>query len=540
MTFRSLARSSLFALMCGVLSVEAADTVTDNCLGAYNKQEYVAAVTVCRTEAEQGSAESAFTLAVLYAKGLGVEMDHSQATAWLKAAAEAGHDDAAYNLGIAYTRGDGVNADIPQAIHWFKQAAAAGNPKAQRDLATLYASGYGVEKDPTQAFLLYKASAEQGITVSQLKTGLMLLRGEGVARNPEEAKMWLSKAAKSNDPTAQYTMGLLLSDANPQVSANWYRKASEQGNGYAMHNLALFYLYGRGVKQDYTKALNWAEKSIAAGVSESKGLHQQVLQLMGNNRPEPHQYAVVRDAQWLEAKPGEDYLIQIAREESEKAAYAYLKKHKVTGPIGIYREALADKTTYIVTYGDYRDLKSAKDAITTLPEGVLKYKPWVRSYKSLKQALADSPPAKKVKPVVVTETAAKPAAKKPTAAKLAAPAAGTVKNTEPSGRQPARWLLDKPKKAIAVQLMALPSNREGEIKSYLKRHGLIDAAVYYETQRDAGPYMVVVLNQTFISLTQARKVVSQLPAPVQRSKPWVRTFGSLQSKYRPLGQPAAQ
>ena len=413
MTFRALARSSLFALMCGVVSVKAADTVTDNCLGAYNKQEYATAATVCRNEAEQGSAESAFTLAVLYAKGLGVEMDHAQAIVWLKAAAQAGHDEAAYNLGMAYTRGDGVKADIPQAVTWFKQSAEAGNPKAQRDLATLYANGYGIEKDPTQAFLLYRASAEQGITVSQLKTGLMLLRGEGVARNPEEAKMWLSKAAQSNDPTAQYTMGLLLSDSDPQASSDWYRKASAQGNGYAMHNLALFYLYGRGVKQDYAKALNWAEKSIAAGVSESKGLQQQILQLMGENRPEPHQYVVVRDAQWLESKPDEDYLIQISRQESEKAAYAYLKNNKVSGPIGIYREALADKTTYIVTYGDYRDLTSAKDAIKSLPEAVQKYKPWVRSYKSLKQVLADSPPAKDVKPVVVAETAAKPVAKQP-------------------------------------------------------------------------------------------------------------------------------
>ena len=109
-----------------------------------------------------------------------------------------------------------------------------------------------------------------------------------------------------------------------------------------------------------------------------------------------------------------------------------------------------------------------------------------------------------------------------------------------SGRQPAHWLLDKPKKAIAVQLMALPSKREGQIKSYLKRHGLTDSAVYYETQRDAGPYMVVVLNQVFGSPAQARKFVAQLPVAVQRSKPWVRTFGSLQSKYRPLGQSSVQ
>ena len=533
MMFRSLARSSLFILICGVVSVDAADAVTDNCLEAYKKQEYSVAARMCREEAERGSAESAFTLAVLYAKGWGIEMDYAQAIVWLKSAASTGHSGAAYNLGVAYTRGDGVEASVPQAVHWFKQAVAAGNPYAQRDLASLYAEGLGIDKDPARAFSLYKASAAQGVTVSQLKTGLMLLRGEGVERNPKEAKVWLSKAANSNDPTAQYTMGLLLADSNPEASSAWYRKASAQGNGYAMHNLALFYLYGRGVKQDYAQALNWAEKSIAAGVSESKGLQQQILQLMGENRPEPHQYKVVRDAQWLEAKPDEDYLIQISRQDSKKAAYAYLKKHKVTGPIGIYREVRAGKTTYIVTYGDYRDLTSAKEAIKTLPKAVQKYKPWVRSYESLKQVLEDTPDVENAQVVEVAPRV------KPSAESVVVKAS-VAGGEGPSGRQASSWLLNKPQKAIAIQLMALPSKREPQIKSFLKRHGLTDSVVYYETQRDAGPYLVVLLNQTFSSTANARQVVSQLPAAVKRSKPWVRTFGSLQSKYRPLGQSAAQ
>lgn len=538
MTFISLARSSLFVMMCGVVSVNAADTVKNNCLGAYSKQAYSNAASVCREEAEQGSAESAFTLAVLYAKGLGQPQDLSKAIQWLRVAANAGHSEAAYNLGMAYTRGDSVAIDIAEAVRWFKQASEAGNAKAKRDLATLYVNGYGVEKDTTQGFLLYKESAEQGLVLSQLQTGLMLLRGEGVARNPEEAKIWLTWAAKAGDPTAQYTMGLLLSDSNPEASSAWYRKASAQGNGYAMHNLALFYLYGRGgVQQDYTKALNWAEKSIAAGVFESKGLKQQILQLMGENRPDPHQYVVVRDAQWLAAKPNEDFLIQISRQNSEKAAYAYLKKHKVTGPIGIYRESLAAKTTYIVTYGDYRDLKSAKEAIKTLPAGVQKYKPWVRSYKSLKQVLVDAPSAERAESAVVAESKPETQAATSETRVLSTVAADAA---APGPLQPASWLLSKPKTAIAVQLMAVPSEREREIKAYLKRHGLQDVAVYYETQRDAGPYMVVVLKRVFNTTAAARKAVAKLPAAVKRAKPWVRTFGSLQSKYRPLGQPSTR
>lgn len=536
MMFRSLAQSSLFTLVCGVFSVQAAETVTANCLSAYAKQSYGVAAEVCRIEAESGSAESAFTLAVLYAKGLSVPMDHTESVRWLRLAAESGHDEAAYNLAMAYTRGDGVDADMAQAVVWFKRSSDAGNAKAQRDLATLYASGFGVEKDQMQAFLLYKASAEQGVVVSQLKTGLMLLRGEGVAKDRDEARIWLKKAASAGDAIAQYTLGLLSSDSEPGASAAWYRKSAAQGNGYAMHNLSLFYLHGRGVKQSYSTALDWAEKSIAAGVAESKGLQQQILQLMGDSKPAAYQYVVVRDNAWLNGKHDEDYLIQISRQPTEKSAYNYLKKHQVAGPVGIYRETLPEQISYIVTYGDYRDIKSAKAAIVTLPESVQKFKPWVRSYENLKQATADvlqEPTVLNVESrasaskVDEIEIVSKPKAEQPRAHVVEAP-------VEQFGLQPATWLLEKPKKRITVQLMALPSAKMSDVKRYVKRHGLEKETVYYETQRDAGPYIVVLLQQEFRSMSAANDLVKTLPSAVQRSKPWVRTFGSLQSKYRPL------
>ncbi len=536
MMFRSLTQSGLLALVCGVFSVQAENAVTDNCLSAYAKQSYSAASIACRMEAESGSAESAFTLAVLNAKGLGIPVDHGESVRWLTVAAEAGHDEAAYNLAMAYTQGDGIAADMAQAVTWFKRSAGAGNAKAQRDLATLYARGFGVEKDSMQAFLLYKASAEQGVVVSQLQTGLMLLRGEGVEKDSEEAGQWLEKAAKAGDGIAQYTLGLLLSDSQPGASASWYRKASEQGNGYAMHNLSLFYLHGRGVKQNYSTALNWAEKSIAAGVSESKGLQQQILQQMGDKQPAAHQYVVVRDHAWLDGKPNEDYLIQISRQPTEKAAYGYLKKHQVTGPVGIYRETLPNQTSYIVTYGDYRDITSAKAAIGRLPESVQKFKPWVRSYENLKQATVDSPAAQSAEPATIAAKSRKEeqVVTKPQTKEIA------VQTERSYGLKSAAWLLEKPKKGIAVQLMAMPSNRLSDIQRYLKRHGLEKDTVYYETQRDAGPHMVVLLAREFPTSSDARASVRQLPAAVQRAKPWVRPFGALQSKYRPVTQHVAQ
>ncbi len=522
MAYRSTVIFSLCALLAGPFSAVAAEKASDTCLGAYSKKAYNSALSACLNEAQNDSSESAFTLAVIHAKGLAGEVDSKQAVHWLNVAAEAGHHEAAYNLAMAYLRGESGAVDMRSAVAWLKRSAELGNAKAQRDLATLYSKGEGVERDLSAAFQLYKKSAAHGVVVSQLKTGLMLLRGQGVAKDPEEARSWIGKAAEAGDPTAQYTLGVLLTDSDPAAGAEWYRKSALRGNGYAMHNLALFYLKGHGVEQNYDTALDWAEKSSAAGVTESEGVKQKILQLVAATKPEPEESILVRGPDWLQEKPDDGYVIQISRQPSEKSAYAYLKKHNVTGPVGIYREPKGDKSTYILTYGDYRDLSVARNMIGTLPEGVQKFKPWVRSYKNLKQSL-----------VVPTSVAGDPAKisveQKQPFASLPESDAGAV-----HGLQPASWLLSKPKKSIAVQILAIQGDREAYVQAYLKKHGLEKHTVYYRTQRIAGPYLVVVLNREFESSAEARRVVAQLPEAVQRAKPWVRNFSAMQSKYRPL------
>ena len=37
-------------------------------------------------------------------------------------------------------------------------------------------------------------------------------------------------------------------------AVKWYRKAAEQGDAYAQHNLGLAYSYGSGVVKDYVEA----------------------------------------------------------------------------------------------------------------------------------------------------------------------------------------------------------------------------------------------------------------------------------------------
>jgi hypothetical protein len=77
----------------------------------------------------------------MYALGLGVEQDYSEAKNHYREAAELGNGKAAYNLGRMYELGEGMPPDPEQAKQWYRQAASMGEAEAEQRLKTLEDQG---------------------------------------------------------------------------------------------------------------------------------------------------------------------------------------------------------------------------------------------------------------------------------------------------------------------------------------------------------------------------------------------------------------
>ncbi len=443
-------------------------------------------------------------------------------------------------------------------------AAEKGDLNAAYRLGHMYAEGKGVAPNPQNAYKFYRMAAERGHVSSQVQLALMLLDGKTVAKDLPAAQRWLKKAANRGNSTAQYTLGLILSDSEPRESARWYQKAAKQGNGFAMHNLSLFHLYGRGVEQSTLLALRLAERSIAAGVTESEGLKQQILQLMGEEIPPASDYVVIRDQRWLAGLHEEAYLLRLQDFESKKQAYRFLDTHKLQGKAGIFRAQADGKTRYLITYGDYADRDAAQHAVQSLPGAVARTAPEILRFADL-QAIA-APTRGAHTPVVAaareiparTAETPKPAPAQAriktdreasTSAESGATAAQQVaaEGTKPStktgkktavankpGRKTGEWLLAKPKKKVIIQLMAVPSSRRAEIERYIERNKLQGNTVFYETQRDAGPYTVLLYAKEFTLTADARAEIKKMPKGMRNPQPWVRNYSALQALYRPL------
>jgi uncharacterized protein len=163
---------------------------------AYHSGNFAEALRQFRADAEAGNAPSQAALAVLYARGEGVEKDMATAAVWFGKAAAQGHAGSQHLLGRLLMSGALGKPDTAKAIEWFEKAAAQGYGLSDLALFSIYYKGNGVTKDLEKAELHARRAAESGLPSAQLQYGYFLLGGdEGVARRVEDAYFWLYIAA---------------------------------------------------------------------------------------------------------------------------------------------------------------------------------------------------------------------------------------------------------------------------------------------------------------------------------------------------------
>lgn len=88
--------------------------------------------------AEQGVAEAQFNLAHLLVEE---EISAAAAAEWMQKAAEQGMPDAQYLLGVIYAEGLGVQMDDAKAQLWLKRAVAKGQKDAAQFMTEHYSQG---------------------------------------------------------------------------------------------------------------------------------------------------------------------------------------------------------------------------------------------------------------------------------------------------------------------------------------------------------------------------------------------------------------
>ena len=210
---------------------------------AITNGDYVTALRLLGTLADQDNPYADRLLGIMYVKGLGVPQDYAMAMRWLRLAANKGLPDAQNEVGVLYRQGRGVERNEAEAVKWFRLAADRGGfVVAQNNLADSYVLGIGVAQDFGEAFKWYRIAADQSSSYAENVLGVAYEHGFNVAQDDAEAFRWYRRAAN--------------------------RIYDRPGNTWIhspQYNIAALYASGRGTAQDYVRALMWFKLAIAFG-----------------------------------------------------------------------------------------------------------------------------------------------------------------------------------------------------------------------------------------------------------------------------------
>jgi TPR repeat protein len=104
--------------------------------------------------------------------------------------------------------------------------------------------------------------------------GRVKARG-GVPEEVPQSAEWYRKAAEQGDADAQFNLGNMYTqgDGVPKDLAEavkWYQKAAEQGSAKAQFNLGLRHAFGEGVPKDSAEAVKWYRKAAEQGDAKAQ------------------------------------------------------------------------------------------------------------------------------------------------------------------------------------------------------------------------------------------------------------------------------
>ncbi len=106
----------------------------------------------------KGHVESQFLEGENFRRGRNIVQDYALARYWLTKAAERGHSGAQNNLGVMYADGLGGDVDPEKAVYWYARSAEAGDYIAKSNLAMHLTEGRGTRRNYARAAKLFRES----------------------------------------------------------------------------------------------------------------------------------------------------------------------------------------------------------------------------------------------------------------------------------------------------------------------------------------------------------------------------------------------
>lgn len=122
---------------------------------------------------------------------------------------------------------------------------------------------------------IVREMARNGHVFEQNQLGIASILAIGPDYSPQEARKWFEDAALKGYGPAQVNLAVMYMNGwgvtqNYGAALHWLRTAADKGYSRAYYNLGILYLNGNGVRRDYHAAFGWFQKGADAGDSNAQ------------------------------------------------------------------------------------------------------------------------------------------------------------------------------------------------------------------------------------------------------------------------------
>lgn len=232
--------------------------------------------------AENNHSLAQYKLASLYNDGQDIEQDYSKAFFLFKKSADNGNVYAMFATAMCYKNGKGTQQNYANALKYFTAASQKGHIGAITQIAFLYQYGNGVKQDDNKMFKLHK-KASKYISCSLCNLATCYKEGRGVKKNKKKAIQLLLDADFDDDGMSCINNDLGIAFENGDgveqdydKAFDYFNKAIEGGNVYALYNIANMFLQGKGRKKNVKKAKQYALEALN-DKDEGESLKEQAI-----------------------------------------------------------------------------------------------------------------------------------------------------------------------------------------------------------------------------------------------------------------------
>ncbi|MEX2525693.1 MAG: SPOR domain-containing protein, partial [Gammaproteobacteria bacterium] len=185
---------------------------------------------------------------------------------------------------------------------------------------------------------------------------------------------------------------------------DWFHKAAEQGVAQAQYNLGVFYENGHGVERDTTEAAYWYERAAAQGLTQAEDRLAAMDETATADAPssdsnvngksatadEPEPVAGedydineitpggIRREDWVMRQSPDSYTMQIGSVVREQAIVDLIHSHGLESKSAYIKVVIDGVTRYNGLYGIYNTYEEAERAASQLTAEI-GIEPWIRN-----------------------------------------------------------------------------------------------------------------------------------------------------------------